>query len=175
MSKRGIVMVNTGDGKGKSTAAFGLALRAVGHEKKVMIVQFMKGNDQYGEVQAVRKYLPMIRLEQTGTENFVDKYNPEEIDVEEAQRGVALGLEAVKSGNYDLVILDEINVAMDFDLVSVEKVLALIESKAEKTDLLLTGRYAPQSIREVADMITEMGEIKHHFYAGFPAKPGIEY
>ncbi len=175
MNKRGIVMVNTGDGKGKSTAAFGLALRAVGHDKKVMIVQFMKGNDQYGEVQAVRKYLPMIRLEQTGTENFVDKYNPEEIDVEEAQRGVALGLEAVKSGDYDLVILDEINVAMDFDLVSVEKVLALIESKAEKTDLLLTGRYAPQSIREVADMITEMGEIKHHFYAGFPAKPGIEY
>lgn len=175
MNKRGIVMVNTGDGKGKSTAAFGLALRAVGHEKKVMIVQFMKGNDQYGEVQAVRKYLPMIRLEQTGTENFVDKYNPEEIDVEEAQRGVALGLEAVKSGDYDLVILDEINVAMDFDLVSVEKVLALIESKAEKTDLLLTGRYAPQSIREVADMVTEMGEIKHHFYAGFPAKPGIEY
>lgn len=175
MNKRGIVMVNTGDGKGKSTAAFGLALRAVGHDKKVMIVQFMKGNDQYGEVQAVRKYLPMIRLEQTGTENFVDKYNPEEIDVEEAQRGVALGLEAVKSGDYDLVILDEINVAMDFDLVSVEKVLALIESKAEKTDLLLTGRYAPQSIREVADMVTEMGEIKHHFYAGFPAKPGIEY
>ncbi len=175
MNKRGIVMVNTGDGKGKSTAAFGLALRAVGHEKKVMIVQFMKGNDQYGEVQAVRKYLPMIRLEQTGTENFVDKYNLEEIDIKEAQRGVALGLEAVKSGNYDLVILDEINVAMDFDLVSVEKVLALIESKAEKTDLLLTGRYAPQSIREVADMVTEMGEIKHHFYAGFPAKPGIEY
>ena len=175
MNKRGIVMVNTGDGKGKSTAAFGLALRAVGHDKKVMIVQFMKGNDQYGEVQAVRKYLPMIRLEQTGTENFVDKYNPEEIDVEEAQRGFALGLEAVKSGDYDLVILDEINVAMDFDLVSVEKVLALIESKAEKTDLLLTGRYAPQSIREVADMVTEMGEIKHHFYAGFPAKPGIEY
>ncbi len=175
MNKRGIVMVNTGDGKGKSTAAFGLALRAVGHNKKVMIVQFMKGNDQYGEVQAVRKYLPMIRLEQTGTENFVDKYNPEEIDVEEAQRGFALGLEAVKSGDYDLVILDEINVAMDFDLVSVEKVLALIESKAEKTDLLLTGRYAPQSIREVADMVTEMGEIKHHFYAGFPAKPGIEY
>lgn len=175
MSKRGIVMINTGDGKGKSTAAFGLALRAAGHDKKVIIIQFMKGNTEYGEVQAVRKYLPMIRLEQTGTENFVDKYNPEEIDIEEAQRGYALGLEAVKSGEYDLVILDEINVAMDFDLISVEKVLALIESKAEKTDLMLTGRYASQSIKDVADMVTEMGEVKHHFYAGFPAKPGIEY
>jgi len=175
MAKRGIVMVNTGDGKGKSTAAFGLALRAVGHNKRVIIIQFMKGNHTYGEALAIRQYLPMIRLEQTGTENFVDKYNPEAIDLAEAKRGYEMALEAVSGGQYDLVILDEINVVMDFDLVSVEKVLDLIKAKAEQTDLMLTGRYAPQSIKEAADMVTDMQEVKHHFYAGFAAKEGIEY
>lgn len=175
MKDRGIVMVNTGDGKGKTTAALGLALRAVGHDKKVIIIQFMKGNTAYGEIIAINKYLPMIKVIQTGTVDFVDKYNPADIDISEAERGYALGLEAVTGGLYDLVILDEINVAMDFDLISVEKVMALIEQKHPDIDLMLTGRYAPQSIKDRADMVTDMTEVKHHFYAGHPAKDGREH
>lgn len=175
MKNQGIVMVNTGDGKGKTTAALGLALRAVGHDKKVKIIQFMKGDIAYGEIVAIKKYLPMIEVVQTGTVDFVDKYNPAEIDLSEAKKGYELGLEAVKSGEYDLVILDEINVAMDFDLISIEKVLALIDQKHPEIDLMLTGRYAPQSIKDRADMVTDMTEVKHHFYAGHPAKDGREH
>jgi cob(I)alamin adenosyltransferase len=171
---KGIVMVYTGDGKGKTTAALGLALRAVGHNEKVMIIQFMKGDSSYGEIQAVRQYLP-IRLEQTGTLNFVDMYNPGEEDLAEAKRGMDLARQAMASGEYDLVILDEINVAMDFNLVAVEAVLDLLKQRPSKVDLVLTGRYAPQSIREAADLVSEVQEIKHHYTKGIPARAGIEF
>ncbi|MGE5653757.1 MAG: cob(I)yrinic acid a,c-diamide adenosyltransferase [Bacillota bacterium] len=171
---KGIVQVYTGDGKGKTTAAFGLAVRAVGHEKRVIIIQFMKGDASYGEVKAVRKYLP-IRLEQTGTPNFVDKDNPAEDDLAEAKRGLELARQVMASGEYDLVILDEINVAMDFNLLSVESVLELIRQRPARVDLVLTGRYAPQSIREEADLVSEVMEIKHPYMKGIPAREGIEF
>lgn len=170
----GIVQVYTGDGKGKTTAAFGLAVRAVGHSKRVMIIQFMKGDSSYGEVAAVRKYLP-IRLEQTGTTNFVDKYNPAGEDLAEAKRGLELAREAMISGEYDLIILDEINVAMDFNLISVESILELLKQRPASVDLVLTGRYAPQSIREVADLVSEVMEVKHPYMKGIPAREGIEF
>lgn len=171
---RGIVQVYTGDGKGKTTAAFGLAVRAVGHGKRVMIIQFMKGDASYGEIKAVRKYLP-IRLEQTGTPNFVDKYNPAEEDLAEAKRGLELARQAMTGGEYDLIILDEINVAMDFNLLSVESVLELLKQRPAPVDLVLTGRYAPQSIREEADLVSEVMEVKHPYMKGIPAREGIEF
>lgn len=171
---RGIIQVYTGDGKGKTTAAFGLALRAVGHGRRVMIIQFMKGDASYGEVKAVRQYLP-IRLEQTGTPNFVDKYNPGEEDLAEAKRGIDMAKQAMTSGEVDLVILDELNVAMDFNLVSVETVLDLLKQRPIGVDLVLTGRYAPQSIREAADLVSEVQEVKHHYTKGIAARAGIEF
>jgi len=171
---KGLVMINTGNGKGKSTAAFGLALRALGRDMKVCIIQFMKGELDTGELHAFRTYLPMVRVEPTGTASFVDRDNPSPADLDEAQRGMKLAAEAL-SGSYDLVILDEINVAISFGLVSLESVLRLIEGKAPLAHLLLTGRDAPQRLREAADMVSVIEDEKHHFYKGIPAQPGIEY
>lgn len=171
---KGLILVNTGNGKGKSTSAFGLALRALGHDQKVCIIQFMKGDTSNGEFRAFKEHLPMVRFEATGSTNFVDRDNPDPLDLDEAERGLALAKEAL-NGSYDLVILDEINVAMDFGLLSIEAVLRLLDGKAEATSVMLTGRNAPERIRERADMVSEITEVKHHFYQGVPAKPGIEF
>jgi len=170
----GLIMINTGNGKGKSTAAFGLALRALGREMKVCIIQFMKGELDTGELHAFRTWLPMVRIEPTGTADFVDRDNPSPADLDEAKRGMNLAREAL-GGAYDLVILDEINVAIDFGLISLESVLRLLESKNPKTHVLLTGRDAPQRLREAADMVSVIKDEKHHFYKGIPAQPGIEH
>ena len=172
--EKGLIMVNTGDGKGKSTAGFGLALRSLGHGRKVCLIQFMKGNELYGEAKAMKELLPMLRLEQTGTSSFVDRDNPDQIDIEEAERGLALAKEAL-DGSYDLVILDEINVAMDFGLISTEQVIRLLEAKSPIVDVLLTGRYAASKVCDMADMVSEVKEVKHHFAKGIPAKAGIEF
>jgi len=167
-------MVNTGDGKGKTTAALGLALRAVGHGQQVCIIQFMKGDPNYGELQALRQYLPMIRLESTGTTDFVDRDNPTPTDLDEAERGIVMAEEAVQQG-YNLVILDEINVAIDFGLIPLERVLRLIKNRPPHSHLLLTGRYAPQPLLDLADTVSTISDTKHHFYKGIPAQPGIEH
>jgi len=170
----GLIMINTGDGKGKSTAAFGLALRALGRDMKVCIIQFMKGDTDTGERYALQRFLPMVRLESTGTDTFVDRDNPSPADLSEADRGMNLAQE-VLGEEYDLVILDEINVAISFGLVSLESVLRLLAQKPTAMHLLLTGRDAPQRLREAADMVSVIQDEKHHFYKGIPAQPGIEY
>lgn len=174
-NKKGLVLVYTGNGKGKTTAALGLALRAVGHDEKVYIIQFMKGNEKYGEVQAVRKYLPNTELVQKGLDKFVKKGNPSEEDLKLAKEGIDLAKDVISSGEYDLVILDEINVAVDYGLIKEEDVLDLISIKPEHVALVLTGRYAPEKILEAADMVSEVKEIKHHYKQGIKAQPGIEY
>ena len=173
-TNRGIIMINTGNGKGKSTSAFGLALRAVGHDQNVCIIQFMKGDIDTGEYRAFAKYLPQVRFEATGSTDFVDRDNPSPMDLDEADRGMQLAKEALQ-GDYQLVILDEINVAIDFGLVSTESVLRLVQQRAPHVSVMLTGRQAPESLRQAADMVSEITEIKHHFYSGVAAKPGIEY
>ncbi|WP_286680673.1 cob(I)yrinic acid a,c-diamide adenosyltransferase [Tepidanaerobacter sp. EBM-49] len=174
-NKKGLVLVYTGNGKGKTTAALGLALRAVGHDEKVYIIQFMKGNEKYGEVQAVRKYLPNAELVQKGLDKFVKKGKPLEEDLKLAKEGIDLAKDVISSGEYDLVILDEINVAVDYGLIKEEDVLDLISIKPEHVTLVLTGRYAPEKILEAADMVSEVREIKHHYKQGIKAQPGIEY
>lgn len=171
---KGLVMVNTGDGKGKTTAAFGQALRAIGHGYRVCVIQFMKGR-AYGEYQAAQKYLPNICVHLVGLDSFVMRDNPAPVDIEMAKKGLLLAKDAIASGDYDVVILDEINVAVDFKLIALQDVIDLIKSKPEDMDLILTGRYAHPEILSLADTVTEMKEIKHHYAAGIKDRAGIEY
>jgi len=170
----GLIMVFTGNGKGKTTAAFGQALRAIGQGYNVFIVQFMKGR-KYGEYIAARKYLPGLTILRAGLDSFVMRDNPATIDIEMAQKGLAAAEKAIKSGKYDMVILDEINVALDFKLISLPEVIALIKSKPANLDVVLTGRYAPAEIIEIADTVSDIQEIKHHYNKGIKDRAGVEY
>ena len=169
----GYVHVYTGNGKGKTTAAFGLAMRASGRGMRVCIIQFMKPDAGYGEQVSARKL--GIELHAFGTDKFVNKKNPAREDVERAQRALSMAREKIGSGEYDVVILDEINVAMDYNLVSVEDVMDMLSGVPERTEVILTGRYAPDEIIERADLVTEMREVKHYFRKGVVARKGIEY
>ncbi|MHB1125554.1 MAG: cob(I)yrinic acid a,c-diamide adenosyltransferase [Bacillota bacterium] len=173
--KRGLVQVYTGNGKGKTTAALGQALRALGHGYKVMMVQFMKGSKNYGELQAVEKNLPDFVIIQSGRHDFVNKQNPEKIDIDLARQGLSIAREAVVSGSFDMLILDEINVALDFGLIPLAEVLELIVTRPVQLDLILTGRYAHGEILAVADLVSEVQEAKHHYASGVQAREGIEF
>ena len=170
----GLVQVYTGNGKGKTSAAFGLALRAVGRGLKVYVIQFIKGGFDYGELYMVDK-LPNIELKAFGRGTFITEKPPEKKDVKLAEEALTLAEEVVENGEYDIVILDEINVALNLRLVAPERVLKLIKNKPKHVELVLTGRYAPQEIIKIADLVTEMREIKHPFNKGYQARKGIEY
>ncbi len=175
MPEKGLVMVITGEGKGKTTSAFGQALRALGQGYKVCMIQFMKGR-KYGEILAAEKYLPdSFAFYQFGLDSFVMRGNPAPIDVELAQQGLIKALEIIKSGEFNMVILDEINVAVDFKLIQEQELLNLIHDKPPALHLILTGRYASDKVREAADMVSEITEIKHHYQAGIKGQAGIEY
>lgn len=175
MPEKGLVMVITGDGKGKTTAAFGQALRALGQGLKVCMIQFMKGR-KYGEILAAEKYLPdSFVYYQFGLDSFVIRDNPSPIDVGLSSKGFAKACEAVQSGEFDMVILDEINVAVNFKLIPEQELLQLIQEKPPAIHLVLTGRYASEKVREAADMVSEVTEIKHHYNYGVKGQAGIEY
>jgi len=172
--KQGLVQVYTGNGKGKTTAALGLALRAVGHGMKVLIIQFMKGNAGYGEHEAARRLSPNLTIIRTGRDAFVSRSNPDPADFKLAQEGFSMARQAVQSKEYDIVILDEINLAIDYGLLPLPDLLQLIDSKPETMELILTGRDAKPEILERADLVTEMTERKHYYTKGIPARKGIE-
>jgi len=172
--EKGLIQVYTGNGKGKTTAALGLALRAVGHGLKVLVVQFMKGNIEYGELESAKKLSPYLTIKRIGREIFVSKTNPDPIDTKLAQEGYSLAREAVESKRYDIVILDEINLAVDYGLISLSDLLHLMESKLETVELILTGRNAKPEVIEKADLVTEMVDQKHYYEKGTPAREGIE-
>ena len=172
--ERGLVQVYTGNGKGKTSAAFGLALRAVGRGLRVFMIQFIKGGFDYGELYVVDK-LPNLTLKAFGRGKFVTEKPPGKEDIELAGQALALAEETIKGGRYDVVILDEVNVALSLKLISLEKVLRLIKEKPKHVELVLTGRDAPEEIIEAADLVTEMREIKHPYKKGLPARKGIEY
>jgi cob(I)alamin adenosyltransferase len=174
LANRGLVIVITGNGKGKTTAAFGQALRAVGQGYRVFIMQFMKGRD-YGEFVAAEKYLPRLTICRSGLDSFVMRDNPAPVDIELARQGFESAKKAVASGKYQMVILDEINVAVDFKLIALEDVIALIKNKPPALDLILTGRYAAKAVVKLADTVSEVKEIKHHYAAGIKDRAGIEY
>jgi cob(I)alamin adenosyltransferase len=172
--ERGCVQVYTGNCKGKTTAALGLAFRAVGRGLKVVMIQFMKGGGPYGEHLAAARLAPDLTIIATGREGWVDKDNPATEDIALAQNALSLAREKLVSGQFDLVILDEINGAIGFGLISVSDVLDLISLRPAAVELVLTGRNADPSIMDAADLVTEMVEIKHYYKAGVPARIGIE-
>ncbi len=172
--KKGMLMVITGNGKGKTTSAFGQALRATGQGFRVCIIQFMKGRE-YGEVKALKKYLPDIKLYQFGLDSFVMRDNPAPVDIEMAREGFEKAKEVINSGDFDMVILDEINVVGDFKLVPLDEIVELARNRPPEMDLIFTGRYASDQIRDMAEMVSEVTEIKHHYNAGIKNRAGIEY
>jgi cob(I)alamin adenosyltransferase len=174
---QGLVIVYTGDGKGKTTAALGMCVRAVGHGLKICIVQFVKGTWKYGELEGLKKLGPQIELHVMGKGcvGILGDKLPVEEHREEAESALALAVEKVSSGKFDIVILDEINVAVKLELIPVEKVLDLIHSRPEEVNLVLTGRNADPQIVKVADLVTEMLDIKHPYQSGILAKKGIDW
>jgi cob(I)alamin adenosyltransferase len=169
---RGYVQVYTGDGKGKTTAALGVALRAAGHGLKTYIAQFMKGQ-RYGELEALRG-IPLVTIEQFGGTTYLRRKDVTPEDAARAERGLASAMEAMLSGLYDIVVLDELNVAMWFGLLPTHAVLAFLDRRPPQVELILTGRRAAVEIVERADLVTEMQQVKHYYERGIPARDGIE-
>lgn len=170
---RGCVQVYTGDGKGKTTASLGLALRAVGRGLTVCMLQFIKGGGCYGEHLAAEKLAPLLTIIQTGRPGWVNTKDITE-DRRVAQEAFVRARELLTSGTYDVFICDEINGAIGFGLIDVEQALELIRLKPPRTELILTGRNAHQLVQDAADLVTEMRDVKHYYKAGVPARTGIE-
>ena len=174
MLQNGLVQVYTGNGKGKTSAAFGAALRAVGRGLRVHIIQFIKGGFDYGELYSV-KNLPNLKLTAFGRGRFITEPQPPAEDVQLAREGFELAKQTVSGGEYDMVVLDEINVVMYLKMISIDEVVELIKNKPKHVELILTGRNAPAQVIEIADLVTEMKEIKHPYAKGIPQRKGVEY
>jgi cob(I)alamin adenosyltransferase len=185
----GYVQVYTGDGKGKTTAALGLAIRAIAHGFSVIIIQFLKGGTFIGE-KLITSQLPQLKIKQFGKDcpysekmalglikcaGCRDCFLRRGEDEELVKQGIEFAKDATRSGKYDVVILDEINIAISSGLVKVDKVLDLIKNKNKNTELVITGRNAPKEIIDAADIVTEMKEKKHILMKGISGRVGIEY
>ena len=171
--RRGYVQVYTGDGKGKTTAAFGLAMRAAGRDLRVLILQFMKADPAWGEIVSARRL--GIAVEQVGLDHWVFKDKVSADDLAAAAAGFARARELVASGDYDVVVLDELVTAVFFELVPLDDVLRLLAEKPQHVELVITGRRAPDEIVAAADLVTEMRPIRHYYDSGVAAREGIEY
>ena len=170
--KKGFVQVYTGDGKGKTTAAIGLSVRAAGAGLKVFIAQFIKAGD-YSEIKALKKFSDHITIRQFGQGRFI-RGKPSDEDITAAQKGLDAVKSAVLSGEYDVVVIEEGNVAVTCGLLSVRDLLDIIAMKPERVEIVITGRGAEPSVIEKADLVTEMKEIKHYYQKGVQARVGIE-
>ena len=177
MEQKGLTIVYTGKGKGKTTAALGIVLRAIGYGKKICMIQFIKGSWHYGELYSSNRLEPEFEMVAIG-KGFVgiidDKSSKEDHEII-ANEAIKISREKIQSGKYDIIILDEINYAIKLGLIKVEDVIDLIKSKPEKLDLVLTGNYAVNEIIDLADLVTEMREIKHPFQKGIKARKGIDF
>lgn len=171
---KGMVYLYTGEGEGKTTNAFGLALGAVGHGYRVVIVQFLKGRKYIGEYKIKDRLAPEYEIRQFGREEFIDFRNPEPLDYELAERGLEFARKALK-GKPRLLIMDEINLATRFGIVKTGDVLKLLEEIPEETTVVLTGRRAPAELVERADLVTEMKFVKHPFEKNVDGREGVEY
>lgn len=172
MMQKGYVQVYTGDGKGKTTAAIGLSIRAAGAGFRVFIAQFTKLGE-YSEIKALQKLSDLITLEQFGMGSFI-KGKPSPEDIAAAEKGLERVKSVISSGEYDVVVLEEANVAIKCELFSEQTVLEIIDAKPPSVELIITGRGATPGIIEKADLVTEMKEVKHYFKQGVKARTGIE-
>jgi len=171
--KQGLIQVYFGSGKGKTTCALGQAFRAMGHGFKVYMIQFMKGNVKYGEIEHA-KNIEQLTIKQFGRPDLISE--PEPIDIDEAKAGIEHAKEILMSDEYDIVILDEVGVAVDMGLIPVEPVLELMKNKPEHVELIITGRKVHPKIKELADLVTQMKQVKHYFATqGINARFGIEF
>ena len=172
--KKGLVQIFTGDGKGKTSAALGVVLRALGHGLRVCIVVFMKGDYPYSEWKALSK-LPNVKIARFGFRTFTDPANVKPEEIEQAKQALAAAREAMLSGNYDLVMLDEVNIAVAWKLLELGEVVRLIHDKPPNVELILTGRQVDAKLVELADLVTECLKIKHPYDKGIGARRGIDY
>jgi len=174
---KGLVIVYTGGGKGKTTAALGIVLRAVGYKYNVCMIQFIKGSWHYGELDSFKRLEPEFELIPAGKGfvGIIDDKSPKEEHKQIANQAIEMSREKIQSGKYDVVILDEINYAINLELVEAKDVIDLIKSKPESVNLVLTGNHARKEIIDLADLVTEMKEIKHPFQQGIKAKKGIDF
>jgi len=172
--RKGLLIVHTGDGKGKTTAALGLALRAVGSGMKVIMIQFMKGTWKYGELEAVKQFSPDFTILPMG-EGFTWETKDRKKDIALSKKTWEFCKETIENKKYDLVILDEINYVLGYGFLDTKEVIAFLKKKPEALHLVLTGRNAPQELIKIADLVTEMKEVKHPFQKGIIAQRGIEF
>ncbi len=178
-AKHGYIQVYTGDGKGKTTASLGLAMRALGRCWKVLIIMFTKGGDDYGELKSFRNLSDEIRenltIVQAGLDRIVYSDNKNDLDREEIQKGWQLAKRAILNDEYNLIILDEANIAIDLGLIELEEVIEVLKSKPEDMEIVLTGRNARPEIIEIAHLVSEIRPVKHYWDTGIAAREGIEY
>ncbi len=170
----GMIQVYTGTGKGKTTAALGVALRAIGYGAKVTMISFMKDDPGYGEVRACRA-LPGFTMKQMGRDAFVNFRHPDPIDVQMAKEAWAEAERVILSGEADLLILDEINLAMSKGLIDTKHVVEFLKANRNHTELIFTGREAPPELIRIADLVTDMQEVKHYYYKGVDSRNGIDH
>lgn len=171
---KGQIYLYMGNGDGKTLAALGLALRAIGHDRKVVVVQFMKGRRCIGEYRVRKRLAPNYEIRQFGREEFIDLKNPTPEDLKLAEKGLEFAREAAET-KPDLLILDEINLALSIGLVRLDDLLEILEETSEETTIVLTGRDPPHRLLEFADLVSEIREIRHPYSEGTPAKEGLQY
>jgi cob(I)alamin adenosyltransferase len=174
MQTKGLIMVNTGNGKGKTTAALGLAFRALGHGLPVCIIQFIKGKWKYGELNSAKRFEDLLEFHVVG-QGFTWKSGDPEGDRRAAQEGWKLARSIIEEGRHHLVVLDEFTYTLNYGMVDEEEAIAFLRRKPEALHVLITGRNAPASLLDIADLVTEMREVKHHLKAGIKAQKGIEF
>lgn len=174
MTKKGFVHLYTGNGKGKTTAALGQALRAAGAGRKVFIAQFVKGM-RYSEIEAIDKYLQNnITTRRYGLECFINR-QPTQADIDAARQGLSEVARLLADSDFDMIILDEICIALYFKLIDIDDLLKILNNRRDTIEVILTGRYAPAQLVEFADLVTEMAEIKHYYTSGIESRKGIEF
>lgn len=169
---KGYIQIYTGNGKGKTTASIGLTLRAVGAEKKVFFAQFVKGQ-KYSEIKVLERFAPSVIVKQYGLNCFIRKA-PTQADIDAARGGLEEVSAIIKSGQYDIVVLDEANIAIFYNLFSAQELIDVLKQKPDSTEIIITGRYAVPELIEIADLVTEMREVKHYYTKGVQARLGIE-
>ena len=178
-AQHGYIQVYTGDGKGKTTASLGLAMRALGRCWKVLIIMFTKGGDDYGELNSFMNLSPAIKdnlkIIQAGLDRIVYKNNETEDDVREIKKGWELAKKAIKNDEYQLIILDEANIAIDMGILDVDEVVDVLKNKPEEMEIVLTGRNAHPKIIKIAHLVSEIKPVKHYWDTGIAARKGIEY
>jgi len=169
-----MLQVYTGTGKGKTTAALGVALRGAGYELKTIMFSFLKDDPDYGEARAY-KYLPGFELKQVGRDAFVNFYNPDPVDLEMCRKGWEMAKQAIEEHQADIIILDELNIVLCTKMLPTEETVAFLKQYKSKIEIITTGRGAPEELIKAADLVTDMSEVKHYFHKGVQSRNGIDH